>query len=71
MDTFTRSETHENDDFSDFWKVKVKSYSSNMKQNYYMQVVGQSFIKNYKGNGPTDPLGPQIRDFPISHIETL
>ena len=33
MDMSTRSEKHENNDFSEFGKVKDKDYQSNVKQN--------------------------------------
>ena len=33
MDISTSSNNHENEDILDFWKVKVKSYWSNAKQN--------------------------------------
>ena len=45
MDMSTRSEKHENEDCSGYWKVKVKSYESNMKQNHASELLGYSKFK--------------------------
>ena len=42
MDISTRSENHENEDFSVFWKVKVESCTFPMKQNDYAELLGYS-----------------------------
>ncbi len=43
---------NENEDLSDFWEVKMKSYSSNMKQNNYLEFSGHSFLEIHSKNGP-------------------
>ena len=64
MDISTRSEHHENDDFSDSWKVKVKNcYQSSLKQNNYTELLGQPFIEIQAKNGTADPGRPQIGFF--------
>ena len=40
----TRSEDYENDDFSGFGKVKLKSYESRVKHNNSMELSGYPFF---------------------------
>ena len=40
----TRSENHQNDDCSDFWKVKPKSYRSTMKQHNSTELLGYALF---------------------------
>ena len=51
----TRSENHENDDFSDFSKVKSKKYLCKVKQNNSSELSGYAFIIIYSKNGLADP----------------
>ena len=47
---------HENDNFSNFWKVKPKSYQSNMKQDNTTELLGYPMFKIYNKNGPANHL---------------
>ena len=55
MDTSARSKNHEHKDFSDFGKVKVESYYSQMKQNNYTELWGYPFLKFTVNMAPQTP----------------
>ena len=61
MDTSTKSEKNENEDFPTFPEKNPKSYLSKIKQNNYAELSGKSFNNIYNINYPPDP---QIALFP-------
>ena len=40
-----KSENHDKNDFSNSWRVKVKSYYAPMKQNNFMEILDYSSLK--------------------------